>query len=243
MTDKLMPTDHDGDRLPSGFAGESDAGLGLAGLGGLTGAGPTGRFAPAPEKSRVSGQIILAAVVLVLAGGAIYGMRFVGLNAGFGDEGVKIDYTSQTGTPEAARRFDRVMTELDSSLGAVQIANTDEIPQTPFSRPETAESGPIVFEEPNDMDDLDRLARMAAEQQRLEQEERMALIQGELARMEVQSIIGGRVPAARVSGQTITIGQTIGIFRVLDIAGGSVFIESDGHKYELRIGLPPRHVE
>lgn len=239
-----MPTEHGVDGLPPSLAAEGES-LGLPGMPGVPG-GATGSFSPGGSsgggQSKVSGQVLLAAAVLALAGGAIYGMRFYGLNAGKSGKEVKIDYTSQMGTPEAAKRFKTVMSELDASMNAVQLASTEDLPEAPFLRPKTAKPEPTAFTAPETEDDLDRLARMAAEQRRREQEERMALVQGELARLQVQGIIGGRVPAARINGQPVRVGQTLGVFTVSDISGQSVFVTADGNTYELQIGMPPRLV-
>ena len=86
MTDKLMPTE--GDRLPSGLPGFDNT-TGIPSL--AVGPGWTGLSSH--SESKISGQVALAGLVLIMAAGAIYGMRFVGLNAGFGGEDVKIDYT------------------------------------------------------------------------------------------------------------------------------------------------------
>ena len=84
MTDKLMPTEHDNAGFPAGFGTDAAD---------LAGPGPAG-LAPPASSSRLSGQVVLAAAVLALAGGAIYGMRFYGLNAAFGGEDIKIDYSA-----------------------------------------------------------------------------------------------------------------------------------------------------
>lgn len=242
MTDKLMPTERE-DRLPAGF-GEPEGGLGIPGLGGSSLGGGAGSFAGTGTGpgSKVSGQVVLAAVVLALAGGAIYGMRFIGLNAAFGGEEVKVDYTSSNSLPETAKRFTKVMNELDASMAAMQVPNSDAIPAAPFSRPKAAVEEPVVFAEPENLDDLDRMARMAAEQRRLEREERMALIQNELMRLQVQSVLGGRVPAARINGQPVTVGKMLGVFQVVEISDGAVYVEADGNRYELRIGMEPKLV-
>lgn len=235
MTDKLMPSE--GDHLPSGIPGFDDP----TGIPSLS-VGQSGPGLSSHSKSKVSGQIVIAGVVLVIAAGAIYGMRFVGLNAGFGNDDVKIDYTSQAGTPESAKRFGRVMTELDGSLNAVQFALDEELPPAPFTRPTTATpSETFVFEEPSNEDDLLRMARMAEEQLRLQREERAELLKNELGRLTVQSVMaGGRMPVARVNGQPVTIGKFLGSFEVVDIANQSVFITADGMTWELPIGMPAR---
>lgn len=239
MTDNLMPTDEPTGGMPASMTGEDDS-LGMPGLGSPLGApipGATG----GESKSKVSGQIILAAGVLLLAGGAIYGMRFVGLNAAFGGENIKIDYDAENSL-ESAKRFDSVMAELEASMSAVQIAEGN-LAAEPFNRPAEEAPEPGVFEEPDSVDDLDRLARLAAERRMQEMSERAQLVQGELMRLNVQGVIGGRVPAARINGQPVRVGNTIGVFEVVEIAGQSVFVEADGQRYELRIGLEPRIVE
>jgi hypothetical protein len=233
MSDKLMPTMHDGG-LPANLTGESDD-MGIPGI-------PSAPIVAPQSKSKVSGQVVLAGAVLLLAGGAIYGMRFVGLNAAFGGDDIKVDYTAEKGL-ESAKRFERVMAELDASMSAVQIAEGGLLGSSSFSRPVEEVAEPGVYNEPTDLDDLDRLARMAAERRQREIEERMQLIQGELSRLNVQGIIGGRIPAARINGQPVSVGQQLGVFEVVEITGKGVIVQADGDQYELRIGMPPRAVE
>lgn len=242
MTDKLMPTETD-----SLAMNLSNDGSGLTGLPGVPGSGQGGGIgasAGGKPAGKFSGQVVIAGVVIVLAAGAIYTMRFVGLNAGFGGESVKIDYTAQSGTPEMNRRFESVMGQLDASMSAVQIADSAALPATPFTRPDNSEpADTMVFEEPTSMSDLDRLSRLAEEERRVRLEARAGLLKNELARLQVQGIIGGRVPVARINGQPVTIGAMLGPFRVVTIERQSVLIEADGTTYELQIGLPPRVVE
>ena len=235
MTDKLMPTE--GDRLPSGLPGFDNT-TGIPSLA----VGPGGTGLSSHSESKISGQVALAGLVLIMAAGAIYGMRFVGLNAGFGGEDVKIDYTSQAGMPESARRFGRVMTELDGSLHAVQLARGEEIPPAPFTRPSTAlPTETFVFEEPSSEDELKRMARMAEEQQRIQREQRAELLRSEIGRLNVQAVMArGRMPVARVNGQMVTIGKYLGSFEVVDITGQSVFVSADGLTWEIQSGMPAR---
>jgi len=239
VSDKLIPTE--GDQLAAGLSPDESAGIpGLAGFGSQPAPNPMGT----QSESKVSVQVVIAGVVLVLAAGAIYGMRFVGLNAGFGADDVKIDYTSQAASSETEKRFGRVMSELDDSMSAVQLPGDTALPPAPFTRQAQAEpdASPLL-EAPNSMSDLERLARLAAEQRRLEQEERTAMLQGEVARYIVQSVIGGRVPVARINGQPVTVGKMLGSFEVVEISGQSVYIRADDLVYELPMGMPARRID
>ncbi|MEM9372214.1 MAG: hypothetical protein AAGA55_01095 [Planctomycetota bacterium] len=233
MTGNLMPTENEGG-LPANLTGESDD-LGMPGI-------PAAPAAAPQSKSKVSGQVVLAGVVLLLAGGAIYGMRFMGLNAAFGGDDIKVDYTAEKGE-ETARRFERVMAELDASMSAVQVAEGGSLGSASFNRPVEEEPDAGAYQEPADLNDLDRLARLAEERRLQAARDRMELIQGELSRLNVQGIIGGRVPAARINGQPVRVGQQLGVFEVVEISGKGVIVRADGIDYELRIGLPPRAAE
>ena len=135
------------------------------------------------------------------------------------------------------------MTELDASMTAVQVADNAAIASDPFTRPKAEDPASAVFDEPDSMDDLDRLARLAAERRAQELAERNALIQSELARLHVQSIVGGRVPAARISGQPVRVGQTVGAFTIVEIAGQTVIVEADGLRFQLGIGVEPKQID
>ena len=236
MTDRLIPAEPDG--LP-GALGPADDPTGIPSLAPHAPGQPAGH---AGSRPKVSPQIVIAGLVLIVAAGAIYAMRTVGLNAGFGDDQVKIDYASNA-SPDTARRFGRVMEELDASLRAVQVADTAGMPPAPFTRPEAAVETPVVFEEPETMDDLERLA-LLAEQRRLEERQaRSAHLESELARLYVQSIIVGVVPAARINGMPVTVGRTIGPFTVSEITREAVYVTADGLTWELLLGSPARLVE
>lgn len=237
MTDRLIPAEPDG--LP-GALGPADDPTGIPSLAPHAPGQPAGH---AGAKPKVSPQVVIAALVLVVAAGAIYAMRTVGLNAGFGDDQVKIDYASNA-SPDTARRFGRVMEELDASLRAVQVADTAGLPPAPFTRPEAAAAEtPVVFEAPETMDDLERLALLAEQRRLEEQQARSAHLESELARLYVQSIIVGVVPAARINGMPVTVGRTIGPFTVSEITREAVYVTADGLTWELVLGSPARLVE
>ena len=70
--------------------------------------------------------------------------------------------------------------------------------------------------------------RAAAERARHDAELRRGKVQTALAQLKINGIIGGSNPVARISGEAVRVGDTIGdppLFRVKSIQGRSVELE------------------
>lgn len=194
----------------------SGAGLGLTGLD----AAPT---------RKVNTQLVLVVGALVVAGGLLYGMRRFGLGPGVSLAELVVDYPLESKTKaEEAKRFERVLADLDRSAKPFQIAD-DKVAKNPFSLPasllpvETADDDPVsaVVTTGRSEADIERERRRAMAKRREE-------IRAAFARLELQSVIGGRVPVAMISGAMVREGDEVADrFRVLRIGGRAVILEDE----------------
>lgn len=196
---------------------------------------PASAISSSTSDSKVSGQLLIAVSVLAIGGGAIYGMRYLGMQAGLDENIVSIEYASETNTTDISNRFQTVMRNLDESTLAVQIEDKDAFSVSPFTRIE-ADAEPDILIDPG-MSEEERLARQAEYELKRERELRHTMVMSEAMRFTLQGVVGGSRPAARVSGMPVRAGMTLGeFFTVSEITGRSVIIEADGMRFELVMG-------
>ena len=88
----------------------------------------------------------------------------------------------------------------------------------------------------------DRLMR--AEQERRIREEQEARWAEALSRISLQGVVGGRVPLARIDGETVRVGDTLGegMFTVEAIDGRSVVLRWEQRRWRLRYGQGPEEL-
>ncbi len=187
--------------------------------------------ASAPE-SKINTQLVIALCVMAIGGGAIYGMRYIGMQAGLDENIVSIDYTSETNSADFSDRFSSVSKILDESTISVQFASTDDFAPMPFARPSTVQEEV----EPIDpgMSQEERLALQKQRELELEIQRRREMVIGEVMRFKLQGIVG---EAARISGQPVREGMSLGEYcTVIEITGRTVTIEADGMYFELALG-------
>lgn len=198
-------------------------------------------FAPvANQPSKMNLQVMLAGIVFVIGVGAIYGMRSIGMKAGIKENAVAVDYTPETTTPDFIKRFDTVMTGLDESSVAVVLESTDTLPDKPFTMASAATPDQNTAPQTNPMDQSARLAAQRAAEQRL----RVEALESEANLLQLQSILGGSRPVARVSGQPVREGMMINdTFTVKTISGQSVVIEAEGLVFRLTLGEPAQRLQ
>lgn len=196
---------------------------------------PVSAISSSASDSKVNTQIVIAACVLAIGGGAIYAMRYIGMQAGLNEQVVSIDYTSESNSPDFSRRFTSVMKTLDESTIAVQFTDHDSFAPTPFARPNSVVEDVIPMD-PGMSEEERRALQQKLDHER-EVERRREMVIAEAMRFTLQGIIGGSRPAARVSGQPVRVGMPLGeFFTVTQITGRSMMIEGDGMRFELAMG-------
>lgn len=202
--------------------------------------GGGGGFSPgSAESSKFNGQVILAGMVFVIGVGSIYAMRYIGMQAGIKESVKMVEYTASTTSPDFVQRFDEVMADLEEVSLSVRFDRSTVLPTSPFTMASSEEVDidlPVV----NPDDSSARMTRLAQQREReLREAQQQKFADYERAAMglNLQSILGGSRPVARISGEPVRIGMKVAdIFTVESIKGSTVILSVDGLKYEITLG-------
>lgn len=190
----------------------------------------------------VPNQAIVALVLLVMSAGAIYGMRRVGTISGISGQELQVQYQPSAINAAFESRFDQAMNDLANSGRPVQVP-AEVVPMTAFDMHERLTFG----SEPIESEGMDpaRLAELRAQQQREQNAARRAQhrdrIEDALGKLNLQSLIGGRVPVATISGRLVRVGDALmdGLLTVERIDGREVVVSDGVEMWVLRIGQAP----
>jgi hypothetical protein len=197
---------------------QADGGSELIGVGADL---PTGHSA----RSRVSTGTLILLLVVVVAGGVLYIMRQFGLGTRLELVDVKIDYPIDGSATVSTEQHQQVLASLRDSSTTVQVP-LNEVKKNPFQLGLREEE---AAPEPTSQSPFDR---EAAERARRKQ-----MIQSTFASLELNSVVGGSVPIARISGDNVRIGDRLkDLFTVRSIRGRSVELVADGEVYILTMG-------
>lgn len=190
--------------------------------------GEGGSFEPAEDSaaSKIPSGAAVLVLVMLVGGGAIMLMRQFGLGGGYKFDDITIDYPMDA--MEASDRggeYEQVITDLTNH--DVPQVSLKELRDEPFQLRGAAPKESFTstaFES-----EADRLAR--------ERQARLLEVQREFQKLELNSVIGGSAPIARVSGVPVRPGDTVnGVFTVRRITGRSVELEAEGRVYMLTMG-------
>jgi hypothetical protein len=157
---------------------------------------------------RLSLTNIVIVAILTISAGSLYIMRKQGQGAGMTFQVTKIDY--ELDKLSAARNDDqRILAEL-ARTGPVAQVPPERIQKNPFQIESAQTGGPSS--------DPEQERRRLAEQERLERERILGEAGDRVGRLELNGIMGGPIPLARISGRTVRVGDTIAdIFTVVAI--------------------------
>ncbi len=183
----------------------------------------------APRKRKVSTQVIALGVLLAVGGGMIYGMRLLGIGPLTTLAKTVLPDYDLTKPSSHGADHKRILQDLavDSSDRQVPV---DEVQKNPFKMGEVV-SAPL----PPGVDPT-AANRAAAEKAKRDADQKRNRVQAALATLKVNGIIGGSSPVARISGEAVRVGDTVGDnFKVKAIHGRSVDLEQDGQVYELHM--------
>jgi len=193
-----------------------------AGLGAVGADLPTGHS----EQRRSMTGALLIVMVVVIAGGVLYMMRQFGLGSKLQLLDFDIEYPvdGATGPVVQDEAHRRIIDELRRTVVTVQIP-LEDVKKNPFELARLdPDAGPSTPE--NALSEIERRQR-----------QREAEISRKLADLKLDSIMGGKIPLARISGKLVRVGDTISdIFRVQTINGRSVELIADGEVYRLAMG-------
>jgi len=193
----------------------------------LTGSGtPAFDSVETTPESRIPPGLAVLLLVILVGGGAIMLMRQFGLGAGYTFDTVTIDYPINAAQTSDDDDYEQVITDLTNH----------DVPHV-----ELAELRPRPFELRGGEREEEEFTPVAAETEaeRLERErrQRAATLQREFNKLELNSVIGGSAPIARVSGVAVRPGDVVaGAFTVTRISGRSVELEAEGRTYVLTMG-------
>jgi hypothetical protein len=205
---------------------------------------PESAIASSESESKVSVHMVVALGVVAVGAGVIYAMRYIGMKAGLNEEIAQIDYTSQSENAEFKSRFGEVIVELDESTIAVQLSDHEEFIDAPFARPSAMGSSPEPVRIDPGMSEAERLELQRQRQLEIERQQRYDSVYSEAMSFRLQGVVGGSRPAARVSGQPVSVGSQLGeFFKVIEITGRSVVIEGDGMRFELAMGEDTKQLD
>lgn len=199
---------------------------------------------------RTSTQVVILLLVVAVSAVSLWWMRREGTRVGVTFAELKVDYTEPDA--EKARTYARIMADLSRIQAPLDVA-LGEFGASPFmleSGKPVVKHGQVVM--PTGPSAEEVAAREAAEKA----EARRLELESALGNLRLQSIMGGRVPLARVDDRTVRIGDTIGeYFVVTDISGREVTVTADGQTFTLslaertddapkkapvKVGNPPR---
>ena len=171
------------------------------------------------------------AIVLVVGGAVLGGMRHLGMRGLIEMTDIKIDYpldTSQASVTSADAKD--IISGLNAS-GEIEQIPLEEISQNPF------EWKGIVASVDHGAAVLDPVA-LAAQRAREAEEARTMEIQSSLSMLTLNSVMGsGKNGVARISGELVRVGDTVSeLFTVESIDGRSVLLTVDGHDFTLALG-------
>ncbi len=173
---------------------------------------------------------VLALVILV-GGGVLGGMRYLGMGALIEMPDITIDYPLEGGQATITTADAKsIIADLNTS-GDIDQIPLDEITQNPFEWKGITASG----DNAQTVADPAALAALRAKQAA---EARMNEIQDTLTALTLNSVMGsGELGVARISGELVRVGDTISdLFRVDSIGGRMVKLSVDGEQYSLALG-------
>lgn len=179
------------------------------------------------SRRRFSPQSIVMVLVVLVSAVAVVGMRAMGTRGGIAMGNDEVQYTAQDA--DVGVRFAKVMGDLARVQRPLDVA-LGEFGRSPFMIRSTTADASVS----------DMTPEQRAEKERRErQETRRKQIDESFASLTIQSIIGGRVSLARISGDVYSEGDVInGIFKVVSIEDRTVHLEADGQRFELTLLMP-----
>lgn len=185
----------------------------------------------APKKRKVSTQAIALTVLLAVGGGMIYGMRLLGIGPLTNLAATVVPDYDLTKPSSRVADHQKIIQDLAANHAASQVP-VEEVQKNPFKMSDVVSPAPVAAGDPN------AAGRAAAERAKRDVELKRGKVQGALAQLKVNGIIGGSHPVARISGEAVRVGDILadGLFTVKAIHGRSVELSvanTDGETVEL----------
>ncbi len=181
--------------------------------------------AASPQRSRlISGALVLA-LVLMIAGGALFMMRKFALTGGLRFVDVKIDYPMDGGARVTDEKHLRIMRDLSAS---------DEVVQVPLK---DLARNPFVLGGSEEAEALPDPTFDAVDPEWAKREQRRRDIENTLSALQLNGVITGAQPIARISGRAYRVGDVVAdLFVLTAIHGRDVELQADGKTYHISLG-------
>jgi hypothetical protein len=224
---------------PAPQARPSDEALSL--LADLSGADRSAGVELAPVRRRlVSPQTFVMGLVLVASAAVLLGMRHYGSGQGISFAVMTFDTAIDQVPGNRLADHQRILAIFDSTSAGV-IPPGGSVRKNPFIMVGIADAIPRERLAGATPEELDAARRAAADRERQE------LIRATIAGLEVQALMKGRVPIARVNGRFVRVGDHIAdLLTVVAVGDRGITVEADGRHYEVfmrqseRSPPPPR---
>ncbi|CAG0997426.1 hypothetical protein PHYC_02653 [Phycisphaerales bacterium] len=182
------------------------------------------------RRGKTSTQVVILLLVVGVSAVSLWWMRREGTKVGVNFQELKVDYSEPDA--EKARTYARIMTDLARIQTPLDVA-LGEFGKSPFM----LDSGKAVVSEngvsvPAGPDPQEVAAREAAERAEARRQELLTALEN----LRLQSLMGGRVPLARIDDRTVRVGDEVGgVFTVTAIEGRTVTLAADGQTFTLTI--------
>lgn len=179
-----------------------------------------------PVAPRYSSASVITVLVLVLGAGALYGMRTMALGNESTVADLDIDYNPAERPKVDASEYNLVLGHLGRTDTTVQIS-------------EASLAGKAFWMEPRKEPERE-VRRAPREEPKVDPIP--GLIAGAFEKLELQSVMGGRTPVARIDDQTVMLGSRVGeYFTIEAIEGREVKLKDiRGGEWVLRMGASLR---
>lgn len=216
----------------SGSGGlDLSADLGSSESGGLMSdhSGGDGYSSASAAPKRSNAGIFLLVTVVVVAGGALYAMRHIGMTGlpEFSDD-IKISYPLERGEKKFEEDYQNLLDDLRGSDQVVQVP-LDDVVMNPFTwkgETDTATGVPVDRGPSNREQEIIRVT-----------DQRNREITFTLGRLKFTGIMGRRVRSATVNGQLVREGDTVAdFFRVSEIGDREVVLVAIPFQHTLESG-------
>lgn len=203
----------------------------LKGLPGMT-SGEAPLIAEAPVKRRKgSSQLVLVVLLFAVSGAALFGMRHLGARAGMDMTIAEVNWKfgDDKDAAEKAKSYERIMSDLQRMQRPLDVAMGD-FQKSPFmlDMPEQVEPVPLASLE----DEEAKKAELARREAMAKRDQVKKAVEA----LQLQSVLGGAKPMARINGETFRLGEKInGMFVVQTIRGREreVVLDHDGEEFTI----------
>ncbi len=170
-------------------------------------------------------QLAVLGLLLVVSMAAIMAMRHFGTRTANADQikPAKVDYTLDGLSAAAAAEQQRIVADLKRSV-TPRANEYGRLPRNPFTLTEV------------EVEALDNPEDTSAEQSAKAQAEHEAAVKAEVASVQLQAVMGGSRPIARVNGNFLKVGERIGQhLTIAAIHGRSIEVTADGQTYVIEM--------